>query len=354
MIDPGTATVIGAGISAAASGTSLGVGAKMNKKNRAWYERMQQKQNDFNAEQAQIAYDRQRDLLKYQNEYDSPVNQMQRYKAAGLNPALLAGNISAAGVSAPSVDSTSAASGPGLAPYENFAQGLPNGMNQISQSLMQMVALQKDTELKDSEINKNNADASKSGSDVEVNKATIEEKNANVANLAADTVVKEKTAGKIVEETKTLEYNLKHVLPADLKERFSRIQKNMSDMLNSQQLTKAQCALFRQQINGIIADVELKGAQRGYLEQQIDKYDRYMDSVIGLNKSQASLAGFKAAQQEISNKITEDLFNTVYDSWFSSSDSKFKPGTKVPSFSAFQTLLWQFQMLNALKNLGLH
>ena len=111
----------GAGLIGTAA--EIGYGFYENYMNRKFYEEQQGKQNNFNAEQAQISYDRQRDLLKYQNEYDTPVNQMQRYKAAGLNPALLASNVTAQGTSAPSVDSTSAAAGPSVQPYTNVFQG---------------------------------------------------------------------------------------------------------------------------------------------------------------------------------------------------------------------------------------
>ena len=274
MIDPGTATVIGAGLSAAASGTSLGVGSKMNKKNRGWYERMQNKQNDFNAEQAQIAYDRQRDLLKYQNEYDSPVNQMQRYKAAGLNPAFFAGNISATGVSSPSVNSASASSGPGQMPYYNYASSLPQGMESISNSLMQMLALQNDTELKRSEINKNNVDAAKTaGVDTEKVIQDIEESKIRVENVNADTHLKESQKQLVESQARETLYNVEKLMPVELKKKFSEIQKNLSDIRNSQTLTRAQVAKFSQDIRESISRVNLNDSTRNKIDKELDFLD---------------------------------------------------------------------------------
>lgn len=51
--------------------------------------------NNANQEQSNIAYDRQMEILKYQNEYNSPLAQMERYKNAGLNPNLIYGSGSA-------------------------------------------------------------------------------------------------------------------------------------------------------------------------------------------------------------------------------------------------------------------
>ena len=128
-----TAAIISAAASAAGSGVSALTGAKLNKKNRRFYDEQRQKQNEFNAQQAQVAYERQRELLRYMNDYDSPINQMQRYKAAGINPALAVGNISAAGNNASGV---AAASG-GEAP----AYSVTNPMSQVSSDLSQIASI---------------------------------------------------------------------------------------------------------------------------------------------------------------------------------------------------------------------
>lgn len=50
-------------------------------------------QNRFNAEQAELAYEREKELISSQNEYNSPENQMARYVEAGLNPNVIYGQI---------------------------------------------------------------------------------------------------------------------------------------------------------------------------------------------------------------------------------------------------------------------
>lgn len=52
------------------------------------------KTNQANKELAQYSYEQQRQMIQEQNEYNSPVKQMERYKEAGLNPNLMFGNIS--------------------------------------------------------------------------------------------------------------------------------------------------------------------------------------------------------------------------------------------------------------------
>lgn len=50
--------------------------------------------NRANRQLAQYSYEQQRQMIQEQNEYNSPINQMSRYKEAGLNPNLLFGQIS--------------------------------------------------------------------------------------------------------------------------------------------------------------------------------------------------------------------------------------------------------------------
>lgn len=104
---------------------------------------------NFNEEQAEKAEKRKRSLMEWQAKYNSPEEQMKRLKAAGLNPAMIYGQNGATGtmsdVQAPqaNVSTNDGASGMGL----------------------QLMMAQKQMELIDSQINKNNADANKGKSE---------------------------------------------------------------------------------------------------------------------------------------------------------------------------------------------
>ncbi len=68
----------------------------------------QQKQNQWNADQATLAYQRQLEFWDKQNEYNSPVQQIARLRAAGINPSLAYsnGNIQNVSNNTPSVNSS--------------------------------------------------------------------------------------------------------------------------------------------------------------------------------------------------------------------------------------------------------
>ena len=138
-----TSSIIGAGASVATGAGSAVVGNRLNKKNREFYERMTNQQNQFNAEQAQIAYNRQRELYDYQfakeSQYNSPLAQMSRMREAGLNPALLAGNgqIDAGSVSAaPSGVGAASAASPNPPQLQNYFTPAIESVMQVKRLLL--------------------------------------------------------------------------------------------------------------------------------------------------------------------------------------------------------------------------
>lgn len=80
------AAAVAAGASLLGTGANMAQSGKLNKKNRQWQEAMYHTQRQ--------------DALKdwnLQNEYNSPAAQMERFKAAGLNPNLIYGQTNEAG-----------------------------------------------------------------------------------------------------------------------------------------------------------------------------------------------------------------------------------------------------------------
>jgi len=79
-MEPVTAGLITAGIAAAGTGTQAYAQGRMNKKTREWNEKM------YNLQRQHSLQD-----WAMQNQYNSPEQQMQRLKMAGLNPAMVYG-----------------------------------------------------------------------------------------------------------------------------------------------------------------------------------------------------------------------------------------------------------------------
>lgn len=118
-------------------------------------------QNEQNKEQADIAFERQRQLIREANIYNSPSAQMERLKEAGLNPNLIYGNGPGSMVSA-SVGT------PPAARQENIMQNIG-----IYATMKQLDLQERDIKIREAQnpsiIKKNEAEADKTNSEIDVN-----------------------------------------------------------------------------------------------------------------------------------------------------------------------------------------
>lgn len=256
-LDPLTSSaIIGGAASLVSGGGQAVVGAKLNKKNRKFYQEMTEKQNAFNAEQAQIAYERSRELYDYQfgkeASYNHPLAQMQRMKAAGLNPALMygsgvgdAGSVSAApsGVGAATAASPSP---PQMSDF--FSPAIQSAMN-VASTL----------------------------SKIGVNKSQRQ-------NLDANTDLTKNNSKKVQKETETLVFNLEKMLPAQYRGVIADVKKTLSDMQISQRVSTAQISELQAKVKDILANVHLKEHQDEKLVAELNKYQEYIDNVYEREK----------------------------------------------------------------------
>lgn len=138
-------------IGSAALSSSLGVvgglvnaftSARQAKKNREFAERMSKQQNQFNHDEAELAYRRTVEQWNRENEYNLPSAQFQRMLDAGINPYQAVSNID--GGNSTSAGASPAASSAGMPsiqnaysnPTESFMQGtqgmLDNALKTLS------------------------------------------------------------------------------------------------------------------------------------------------------------------------------------------------------------------------------
>lgn len=98
--------------------------------------RAQEKSNRANLELANYQYEKNLEQWNRENLYNSPAEQMKRYKAAGLNPNLIYGqqNTSA---NSPQFDA------PHIMPVTGLAQGLGNMFQQVTNSISMMLGLER-------------------------------------------------------------------------------------------------------------------------------------------------------------------------------------------------------------------
>lgn len=151
-----------------------------------------QKNRDFNAEQARLAQQYNSRMVNEQNQYDSPSAQMDRLQQAGLNPNLVYGQMGNAsvGVGSTSMQGSSSGSvGSGLPDYSGILQGVLG----ISKMAMEF------------------AQGRKSDSDVKVNSASIDEKAANTKFIISRTKLTEEETNKVTQSIENLKQVYKNL-----------------------------------------------------------------------------------------------------------------------------------------------
>lgn len=146
----GLAGVIGSGISAL-GGIFSGSSSYRNQK------KLLRQQNEYNTAAAELAYQRNLDMWNRQNAYNSPKEQMQRLRDAGLNPNLMygqgnTGNASSAPDYNPAMSEINRYNGDfGI---QQAANGVSNAINTYISTQQQLAAIRRS----DSDTAKNNAD----------------------------------------------------------------------------------------------------------------------------------------------------------------------------------------------------
>ena len=293
------AAAIATAASAVASGVSAATQGVRNKKSYKYTKKLQDAQNAYNTEQAQVAYARQREFYDYMYDKNSPYSQMQQLKKAGLNPNLAYGQLGD-GTSAPSVPQASAA-GAGQFQIDN------SGFAALPASLSQFASLIQSFKMTDAQVNNLNANTEKVGHDI---KKVDSEKE----NIDANTKLTEKQAKKVDIETENLVENLFQILPKQAEKLKAEILKLKSDMDNSQQITLGQVELFKQQVSNLISQSKLNKANMRQLGQVISRYNDIIDSQTGLSSAQAESvsqdAEFKSMIQEYRRQLFDKLKKT--------------------------------------------
>lgn len=249
---PGTAAAaITAGSALVGGAANAVIGNNLNKKNRAFYREMTEYQNQFNAEQAQIAYNRQRELYDYQFDkeaaYNDPRSQMQRMRAAGLNPALLYGSgVGDAGsvAAAPSGVGSASAANANPPEMQNYLTPAIESLSTVAQAL----------------------------SDINLKGATTEK-------TKADTDLSRANTRKVTKEAESLAYQLDKMLPVQHKQLLVELKKTIQDMKDSHQVSTAQVKVLQNTAAEILSKIKLNEHTDQKLVKELQRYQEYINNV---------------------------------------------------------------------------
>ena len=236
---------------------------------------MQQEQNEWNL-----------NLWRMNNDYNLPVNQVQRLKAAGLNPALMYGANGSTGISASPAQGVNPAR---INPVINSFSGVTDTIGAVFDRLLQQKIAQ-------SGIAKNTADSTKALADAA-------EASANAKKAGAD--------------TRRINYEIDKLLPSIVNLNDSNVSLNsLKGNLISQQVYESKA-----RTSEILSQVNLNLAERNLLDKQLAWYDKiqstniYVETLNAMSnkrnadtnslnaKSNVALQSLIAEGQKINNQL---------------------------------------------------
>lgn len=254
------------------------------------------RQNEANMKLAQYQYDLQLEQWNRANAYNAPAAQMERYRAAGLNPYLIYGNgQSSAGIAASSAPSYDA-------PHMEAAPPPVNMMNAASSML--------DQALKAAQVRKTAQETANLGvyqnnmrldADLKeldkIGKAYANAKSKEEAELWRDMwenkIMNMRATGQLTDSQRFLNDKSREVKDAELglfEYRKGLMQAQISDLLASAGYKRAQTNVVPYLISNYIADNALKGATLTSKE-----IENELNSILlknGVNIKDNSILGF--------------------------------------------------------------
>lgn len=288
------------------------------------------RESSFNAQQAQQQRDWEKNMYDYtfskESAYNSPAAQVQRFKAAGINPALAVGQLSDGSVSPSGLSGSSAsASGSNTVDMAGYANALTNRQNSTIAALssvagiaQEMASYASQRDLNKSQEVKNYADAAKtSGVDTDVARETVRNisqstktSSAQERNIDADTSLKREQVRNVSEDTRRLATMIDKYLPQQMKESEKRIEDLASQIWQRQQVTPAEVAQIRQEIAESISRLNLNDAQRSMIEKELSWYDAKASMDMAISYEQFQQLSSNNQVLKLQNDISSQVLST--------------------------------------------
>ncbi len=300
-------------------GTALGVagsllGSFFSKKSSDKQLNMQvaenQKNRNFNAEQADLQRDFITKQIADQNAYNSPSAVVERLKSAGLNPNLAYQQIGAGQQISNFQGSAASASG-------SVGAGLPDfsGFN----SLMQAAQIASNIELQDSQARKNDADAENTRKETQTKEIT----NNFLPQILKGQI--DLQGSQLALNTSQLNLNTAQLRQIDAT--ITNINTNIEEMRSRIELNNITAEQIRQSMPDILRDLR---ARADISEQQAEYYVAGFLSQIGM---QSALTSLHLSEAQLNN-IHADFLPSLLDSQLREIDNRIKVGDSQASLNA--------------------
>lgn len=355
-LDPITASALIYGGATVASGAASSVATgKLNKKNRQWQEKMYNMQLENNRQDALTAFQRQNQLLEDQRNFErenrdfelrtsDPQFQMDRMRAAGVNPNLIAGQIqpgqvSANTPSAPSVPSVSPAS---INPFQmdNPIASLPSMLDSVANTMSKLY------EMKYSTANVEADTANKNKMNEQITES--------IKKLQADTALTQEQKNKVIEEINTMKDYLENVRPKELrklddesKQAAADLKSTLQEINNISQIFPEQLATIKSNLEILKDNQHISRKNRELFDKEYADYMSRLEDIFKLNRMNLDNALNTANVANLQGNIQSDIVNSIRDI-YNSIDPNESNWSKVSKFLMGSMILYIQKELSSL------
>lgn len=268
-----------------------------------------QRNRDFNAQQAELNRQFQKSMFDAENEYNLPSNVVQRLQDAGLNPALAYGGFSGS-ASAPS--GSAASSSGSISPTRTDFSGISSAGNAYLDSQMQKA------QIKLLESQANNLDAQTPWVD-KLNGLFAEGTKYDNAlkRLLPESELKKQNltdqqANEIVQNVQNLKKNLEFV--------DSQISINKLESLNLETILKYADRKQALELENMLTDIHHKNAQIDLTNKQVWQLARITPALVNTEWAKGESLFWQNRESSRNDEVLQDFYNNHKDEL---SDMKF-------------------------------
>lgn len=252
-------------------------GRQQNLDNQKYSYEMYKRQRADNRHDALVAYERQKDLLQRQQSFElrtsDPAFQMSRMQSAGINPNLIAGQIS------PAVNTPSVPSPPQSSPATFNPQTMINPMDNLS-TLIGIFSSGAQFFKTNRETKKLSFDIDKVKSDLHLTDAQTE-KVKQECNLLAD-------------EFNNLRPRQQKKLDADTKDVLTRVKKTLQDIEQSQQLFPDALLKLHYEVNTAAELLEQSKTNTRFLNKRFERFQKNFENILKVDDATLTAAANQA------------------------------------------------------------
>lgn len=282
------------------------------------------KNNRANRDLSELAYRQNLEQWSRENEYNSPLQQMQRYKDAGLNPNLIYGqqNLSA---SSPQLKYERQEAGH-VAPYQRQASNVKLELGDVFQSIMDFATYK-------NQLRKSNAEADSAEYQADIAKyeSMMKASDANFRNdfNRANLTKTNEEISNLVESRKVImqDYENKKITHSQLIAETNRINTQIESLNIQKKLYEAQIKKTNQDIQigthqNTIKENEAKMSESFYQVQFLNSYYNYLNGKVNYDKNLTSkereqihkeMDEIKLKVDSLQKNLFEQTYNAVYN-----------------------------------------